>query len=135
MPSLAELVQDVAEKIIADDWLEYESEDGSRSYYVIGADAYWDHVGTGPGTAQDYTLCLVERQPRIGPLAEHTVRSQVAGGRRGEYLKRERRRLERAGISAATIDRFISGDIDELTALFPETMPREAALELVASFP
>jgi hypothetical protein len=134
MASVAGLVVDVAEKIIADDWLQYESHDGSRSYYVIGADAYWEHVGTGPGRCEDYTPCFVGRQPKIGPLAEHAVRSQLAGGRRGEYLRRERKRLERAGVSAATIDRFLSGDIDDLAAIFPEAMPRGEALELVLPF-
>jgi len=78
MASVAGLVVDVAEKIIADDWLQYESHDGSRSYYVIGADAYWEHVGTGPEGAK--TIRLVSwagSQDR--PLAEHAVRSQLAG--------------------------------------------------------
>lgn len=83
MAGLPKLMQCVADKIIADDWFESESPDGSRSFYVIGADAYWDDVQTG-GT---YTTCLVGPGPKVGPLAEHVVRAQVAGGHREEYLK------------------------------------------------
>src|SRR5580700_10205620 len=44
-------------------------------FYVIGAEAYWDDVETG----LSYTYCLVGPGPKVGPLAEHGVRSQVAG--------------------------------------------------------
>lgn len=130
MTSLAETVEDIADKIIVGDWFTSESDDGSRSFYVIGAAAYWDDVQSGGR----FTTCLVAPGSKVGPLADHTVRSQVACGRAQEYLKRERKRLEHAGVSSSVIDRFISGDIDDFAALFPESMTPEDALELISPF-
>ena len=79
---LPEVVQDVTDKIIAGDWFEREAPDGSRSFYVIGAEAYWDDVKT----SGSYTDCLALPGPEVGPLAEHVVRSQVAGSRREDYV-------------------------------------------------
>jgi len=120
----------VAHKIVDDDWFESESPDGSRSYYVIGAEAYRDDVSTNGS----YTACIVRPGPEAGPLAQHVVRSQVSGSRPEAYLKRERRRLERAGIPAAAIDRVIGGDIEAVASLFPEGMPSEECLDLLLPF-
>jgi hypothetical protein len=112
MAWLPEVMKGIAEKIISDDWVERQSPDAMESYYVIGAAAYRNDLETN-----DYTDCFVLPRPEVGPLAEHVVRSQVAGSRRDD-LKRERKRLERAGISATDIDRFIGGDAFALSALF-----------------
>lgn len=130
MPGLPKLMKSIADKIIDDDWFESESPDGVRSFYVLGAEAYWDDVRTG-GT---YTTCIVPPGPKVGPLAEHVVRSQVAGSRPEAYLKRERRRLEKAGVSAAAIDRVIGGDSEALGGLFPAAMPFEESLDFLLPF-
>jgi hypothetical protein len=130
MASLAEVVQDIADRIVADDWFKSESPEGSQSYYVIGAGAYRDDVESGC----KYTICFVGPGPNIGPLAEHVVRSQVAGSRPGDYLRRERKRLERAGASAAAIDRIVDGDFDQLGALFPKSMPVNQRVDLLGPF-
>jgi hypothetical protein len=130
MPGLPKLMKSVAAKIIGDDWFENESPDGERSYYVIGADAYWDDVNTGGS----YTMCIPRLGPQAGPLAKHVVGSQVAGGQREGHLKRERKRLEKAGASAGAIDRFIGGDAEALAGIFPATVPREEGLDLLLAF-
>ena len=130
MAWLAEVMQDVAGRIIADDWFSRELLDGSQSYYVIGAKAYGDDLETG----WSYTECCVQIGRKIGPLAEHVVRSQVAGSRRENYLKRERKRLERAGAPPEAIDRLIGGDLDGLAGLFPASLPPEKRAELLVPF-
>ena len=130
MPGLPEVMRCVADKIINDDWFESQSPDGSQSFYVIGAEAYWDDVQSGGS----YTPCLVAPGPSVGPLADHVIRSQVAGSRREEYLKRERQRLERSGVSPGAIDRFIGGDSHELSSLLPESMSFEKGLDFLLPF-
>lgn len=104
------VMKDIADKLIADDWFEMCSPDGSGSYYVIGASEYDADV------RDDYTL-VVTSKTRPGPMGEHVMRSQVAGHHR-DYLKDARRRLERSGISASAIDRFMTDDKDALPELF-----------------
>ena len=48
-----EVMQDAAEKFIANDWFERKSWDGAQPYYVMGADAY----SNGPETNWSYTDC------------------------------------------------------------------------------
>lgn len=105
MAWLPAVMQNIAERIVADDWFERESADGSQSYYVIGQSAYWDDVNGG----YHYIDCLVTPGPETGPLAEYLVRSQVARGH-PDYLKRSRKRLEQAGAPPAAIDRLVAGD-------------------------
>jgi hypothetical protein len=50
-----------------------------------------------------------------GPLSEWALRSQVADNSRLKYLNRARKNLERAGVPAAAIDRYLAGDLDELS--------------------
>jgi hypothetical protein len=64
MARLPELIYEVAERVIADDWLERKSPDGERSYYVIGADAYVDDLETD----LSYSDRWVVPKPEIGLL-------------------------------------------------------------------
>jgi hypothetical protein len=129
MTVLPELMQCLADKIIADDWFESQSPDAAQSFYVIGAEAHWDDVKT-----RSYITCFVGPESKVEPLAEHEIGSQVAGSRPEEYLKRERRRLEQVGVSVAAIDRFIDAHTDALAGFFPESMPFAERLDLLLPF-
>jgi hypothetical protein len=75
-------------------------------------------------------------RPGAKGRATRRTRGTFPGGRyrREEYLKRERRRPEQVGVSAANIDRFIDGDFDELPNLRPKSVPFEERLNFVLPF-
>ena len=75
---LPEVMQDAAEKFIANDWFERKSCDGAQSYYVTGADAY----SNDPETNWSYTDWSVMPGPvraRQPPRADGAERRHCSG--------------------------------------------------------
>ena len=63
------------------------------------------------------------------------MQSQRAAGNRVGYLKRERRRLERAGVSAEAVERFFDDDADDPRVLYPPSIRlRDDKLKFMAEF-
>lgn len=126
MPLLPRVLREIAEKLIADDWFRMETQDGSHSYYIVGARAY---DGEMRGELSFTTCCIVSPRTDVGPLGEYIARSQTAGEHR-DYLKHARKRLEREGVSPGAIDRFLHGDLDALPDLVPASVSHEESLRM-----
>ena len=102
---LPEVLDEITQKLIADDWCQCATNDGHHSYYVVG----WnDHLAHASGGA-DYPISEFPRPVRTRPLAEWFVRSQAAEVHQ-DYLQKAKQRLEAAGVSLEALDSFLAGD-------------------------
>jgi hypothetical protein len=71
---LPDVLAEVIERLVADDWCRYSSDDEKRWFYAIGEEAHTEHQNG------DYFPYLeMPRWQHSGPLARFVVRSKVAG--------------------------------------------------------
>src|ERR1017187_745572 len=111
MSLLPTVLHEIAQKLIAGDWIQMLSDDGKRYYYIIGAESY--NAGLSDEVRfNNFMWPSGSARAAIGPIGEFKSRSQVAGSH-PDYLKRERRRLEQSGVSPNLIDRLISDNGDD----------------------
>jgi len=107
---LPKVLKEITEKLLQDDWHRMSTEDGARKYYIVGnEDQEADLVGIADFSRSQYPI-----PTRPGPLSEWAVRAQVADNRK-DYLKHARTSLEKAGVPAAAIDRFIESGMEDLS--------------------
>jgi hypothetical protein len=105
--SLANVLSELVDRLVADDWCRFSTGDGSRHYYEIGFEAA--HAGrTGDA---DFRVLEWPAPNPISPLAEWYSRSQVAS-KHPDYAQQARRRLESLGVPSAAIDGVEQGDFD-----------------------
>lgn len=112
MAGLARVLSEVVDRLRADDWGKFVSDEGSY-YYIIGLRAF-DAEATG---ALDFGSMELGGVPSAGPKspgpqAEWYVRSQLAA-KQPDYMATARKRLGDAGITPAQIDAFVSGGAQE----------------------
>jgi hypothetical protein len=130
-PRLPVVFKEITEKLLRDDWCRTSTEDGTRKYYIVGCDDQAADLG-GDAT---FSRCEFPIPTRYGPFAEWAARSQLAQNRPLNYLKSARRSLERAGVPAAAIERFLTGETDDWTASkFDPAVPLEERLRLFSNF-
>jgi len=100
---LAEVLNAIVDRLVADDWGEFRDEKANRHFFVVGLEAFWLYV-------EDPTVfnsLHFSGSQRLTPKAEWFVRSQVAGAHPPVYyLPQAQRRLEEAGVPAETIERL-----------------------------
>jgi hypothetical protein len=106
-PPLGDVICELVDRLVSDDWCRYSTKDGSRHYYEIGLEAA---EARRSGNADFRVLEFPAREP-VSPLAEWYTRSQVAG-KHPDYVQRARRRLESLGVPPAVIDGFEEGEFD-----------------------
>ena len=103
-PSLPTVVREVADKLIADDWVRYATGDDSSVFYILGVTA---HDSDQNGEV-DYPLLSVPRVGKVSIIGERQVHAQVVSVKSGDYyVRRWREQLESTGIDAHEIDRFL----------------------------
>jgi hypothetical protein len=109
-PRLPVVLRELVDRLCAGDWERRSTKDGSRFYYVVGAESAGATSGAvNESWVSEFPAEKPTRDPKQpSPLAEWHVRSQVAG-KHPNYLERARRRLERAGVESQAIDRFLAG--------------------------
>jgi len=103
--------KEITERLLHDDWLRVSTEDGKRKYYIVGCD---DQAADLAGEA-DFSHSEFPIPTKHGPLSEWATRSQLADDSRPNYLNQARKSLERAGVPTAAIDRFLTGETDDLS--------------------
>jgi len=101
-PGLPEVLSELVERLIADDWSRFSAQDGGSFYYVVGAKA---HIDSLSGKTK---LEVVEfpRPNEPSPIGEWYVRSQTAE-KQPNYLQKARRRIEALGGPPEAIDDFL----------------------------
>jgi len=130
-PAFPLIVKEITERLLGDDWYRVCTGDGTRKYYIVGAA---EHAAELSGEAV-FDGLQVPTSTKTGPLAEWAVRSQLADNKPAEFLNHARKNLERAGVVAAVIDRFIAGHVDDLSGwTFDENVTRDERVRLLSSF-
>ena len=106
MSLLPTVLHEIAQKLIAGDWIQMLSNDGKSYYYIIGAESYNAVLSD---EVRFNTMALPDGSGRatIGPIGEFKTRSQVAGSH-PDYLKLARKRLEESGVPPNLIDRLLT---------------------------
>jgi len=103
-PPLPDVLSEVVDRLVSDDWCRLSTEDGGRHYYEIGFEA-----AEAGRTGNAYFRVLEWPAPMpISPLAERYSRSQVAS-KHPNYVQQARQRLESLGVPSAAIDEVEQG--------------------------
>jgi hypothetical protein len=110
-PRLPTVLKEITERLLRDDWCRTSTEDGTRKYYVVGC----DDQAADLGAEANFSRWEFPIPTKHGPFSEWAARSQLADNSRLNYLNRARRNLERAGVPTAAIDRFLTGETDDLS--------------------
>jgi hypothetical protein len=108
-PSLLQVIKEITEKLLNDDWYRVSAQNGDQVYYIVGSEAQSDDLG---GRAN---FCCPEfpLPVPLGPISDSIVRSQVADNKKAhlDHLKEAKAKLVRAGMLPTAIDRFLEGDL------------------------
>ena len=93
-PRLPEILREIVDKLIDDDWCRFSTQDGSRAWYAVGFEAYREDL-------KDKEDFLVLDRPETGEggaEGEWYARSQLAG-KHPNYLDQHRKRFqEKTGV-------------------------------------
>ena len=106
-PPLHDVLSDLVDRLVSDDWCRFSTEDGSRHYYEIGFEA----AEAGRTGDADFRILEWPAPEPISPLVEWYSRSQVAG-KHPAYVLQARRRLEALGVPPTAIDGLEQGEFD-----------------------
>ncbi len=103
-PPLPAVLRELADKLLADDWVRHATADDSSVYYIIGVKAH----AADQGGQIEHLSFSVPPGGNVTVLGERQVHAQVASRKPEEYyLRRARKQLESTGIEPGEIDRFL----------------------------
>lgn len=104
-PSLPIVLRELADRLIADDWVRHATADDSSVFYTLGVTA---HDADQNGDV-DHLSLSVPRGGMVSVIGERQVHAQVASLKSGDhYVRRWRTSLENTGIDAREIDTFLA---------------------------
>jgi len=134
-PRLPVVLRELVDRLCAGDWERRSTKDGSRFYYVVGAEsAGATSSGVDEFRVSEFPAEKPTPDPKQpGALAEWHVRSQVAG-KHPNYLERAKRRLERAGVETHVIDGFLAGERNIQEFYKGEFVPDDNGLQALVEF-
>jgi hypothetical protein len=102
-PPLSTVLREVVERLVADDWVKYATDDGRSLYYVVGVKAQ-----EADANGLDHLSLFAPSGGNVTVVGERQLHSQVARPRPGEYyLQRAKTRLQSTGIESVEIERFL----------------------------
>jgi len=111
---MARLLNEITERLLADDWCRFSLDDDQSFYYVVGLAAY-DKEVLGRGSVRCSGMEMAgtpsERPKRVSPDYAWFVRSQL-GSKHPDYMAAARKRLRAAGVSNAQMDAFLANPKD-----------------------
>jgi hypothetical protein len=128
-PPLCDVICELVDRLVSDDWCRFSTEDGSRHYYEIGFEA----AEAGRSGNGDFRILEWPAPEPISPLAEWYSRSQVAG-KHPDYVQQARRRLESLGVPPAVIDGFVQAEFDFTGWRWNDSATPEQRLEALHFF-
>jgi hypothetical protein len=103
-PPLPTVLRELADKLIADDWVRHSTADDSSVYYLVGVKA---HTADQEGQVEHLSLS-VPLGGKVTVVGERQVHAQVASPKPGDfYLRRARQQLESTGIEPSEINAFL----------------------------
>ncbi|MDO8677966.1 MAG: hypothetical protein Q7R30_05300 [Acidobacteriota bacterium] len=119
-PALPAVLRELAEKLTADDWARWATDDDTSFYYILGMGAY---TSEQDAEVDHLSLSIPGGRP-ISVVGERQVHAQVASSKPASYyLRQARSRLEATGIESGLVDRFLeffdAQDIQEAMAGWP----------------
>ena len=129
-PRLPIVVNEITETLLQDDWYRVSTEDGTRKYYVVGA----DDQGAELGGEADFCRMEFPIPTKPGPLSQWAVRKQLADNKPSHFLASARKNLEQAGVPPVAIDRFLAGADDLSDWRFHSDLPIDERARLVSNF-
>lgn len=101
---LSAVVREVADKLVADDWTRFATEDDTSVYYVLGLTA---HDADRDGTA-DHLSLSIPSGAKVSVIGERQVHAQVASVKSGDYyVHRWKQSLAATGVDLREIDTFV----------------------------
>lgn len=105
------MLKEITEKLLHDDWYRVSTDDRARKYYIVGrADQASDLDGEADFSRLEFPITT-----KPGPLSQWAVRSQLADNKPTNFLMGARQSIERAGVPPAAIDRFLAGEMHDLS--------------------
>jgi hypothetical protein len=127
---MPEVLKEIVERLLQDDWYRVSTVDRARKYYIVGcADQAAELEGEGDFSRLEFPI---PTQP--GPLSRWAVRSQLADNKPANFLIAARLNLERAGVPPAAIDGFLYGEIDDMSAWkYHRGVPASKRIRLVSN--
>jgi hypothetical protein len=128
-PPLQDVLCELVDSLVSDDWCRLSTEDGSRHYYEIGFEA----AEAGRKRNADFRILEWPAREPISPLAEWYSRSQVAG-KHPDYVQQARRRLESLGVPPSVIDGFVQAEFDFTGWRWNDSATPEQRLEALHFF-
>jgi HEPN domain-containing protein len=128
-PPLPDVISELVDRLVADDWCRFSTEDGTRHYYEIGFEA----SAAGRSGNAEFPILECPAPKPLSPFAEWYSRSQVASAH-PDYVQRARRDLETLGVPPAAIDGFIQGEFDFAARRWYESASREQRVEALRCF-
>lgn len=114
MSGLKDIVSEVVERLLADDWCRFSTADERDFCYVVGLESY-DREPVGEIKYSNWLPGkLARRAGRISTLGRCHVKSQLAQPYAAD-LREARQRLESVGLAPEKIDAFLAGGDLDLT--------------------
>ncbi len=106
---LTGVLDEISERLVADDWMRCATRDGRSFYYIVGVKA---HTGELEGGADYIALSIPQGKP-LTVLGEQQVHKQVAAPRSSDYYMRQAvSRLVALGVNREDVERFAKGKHD-----------------------
>jgi hypothetical protein len=128
-PALPDVVRELVDRLVSDDWCRFSTEDENRYYYEIGFEA----CEAGRSGNADFRILEWPVPEQLSPLSEWYVRSQLAS-KHPPYLQQARKQLEHAGVDPDAVDRWIDSETNRPDFKFRPDIPKEKRLELLSQY-
>lgn len=97
--SMPTILKELADRLVADDWVRMAAPDGKRFYYIVGEAARSEELSSG----ERFTMTSAATA-EVSTSGEYYTRAQIAAARDAEdYLANAIASAERAGLNAAAL--------------------------------
>jgi hypothetical protein len=97
--SMPTILKEIADRLLADDWIRMAGPDGKRFYYVMGADAWSHEIDTGERFGM-----TVATPFEVSVSGEYYTRAQIAAAQHADhYMSNAVAAASRVGLNTSAI--------------------------------